>query len=108
SPDNEHLLDLAVKIFIELVQSQEYTGIDHVDEETIRNSIYLHVTQRLRRRFREENKWEDTQRAAHAKNLRRHSRLTNVSHSPKHPGSSVKPIPKTFGVGSNCQGMLQR
>ncbi|WAQ86516.1 hypothetical protein PtA15_7A242 [Puccinia triticina] len=80
SPDNEHLLDLAVKIFMELVRCKEYTGVDPeiLKEETIRNAIYVHVTQRLRRRYREENKWTEDQQATAAKDNRRHSRLVNL------------------------------
>lgn len=53
SPDNQHLLDLAVKTFIELVNCQEYTGVasEVLNKETIRNAIFLHITQRLRRRL---------------------------------------------------------
>jgi len=51
SPDNEYLMDLAVKIFVELVNCGEYTGIDLevTSEEQIRNALCLHFTQRLRR-----------------------------------------------------------
>lgn len=82
NPDNEHLLDLAVKTFVELVECDEYTGIDAeaLDEETIRTAIFLHVTQRLRRRYREENSWSEGQRIDNETNSRRHSRLTNLRH----------------------------
>ncbi|MBW0562418.1 hypothetical protein O181_102133 [Austropuccinia psidii MF-1] len=52
SPDNECLLDFSVETFFELVQCNEYAGINMQDfsKESIQNTIYLHVTQRLRRR----------------------------------------------------------
>ncbi|KAA1112282.1 hypothetical protein PGTUg99_006852 [Puccinia graminis f. sp. tritici] len=83
SPDNVHLLDLAVKTFLELVKCKEYTGIDmeNVNEEIIRNAIHRHVTWRLRRRYRQENKWEPGKKAEHNKNVRRTSRLTNLRHA---------------------------
>ncbi|KAA1070052.1 hypothetical protein PGT21_001186 [Puccinia graminis f. sp. tritici] len=71
SPDNVHLLDLAVKTFLELFKCKEYTGIDmdNVNEEIIRNAIHCHVTWQLRRRYRQENKWEPGKKAEHSKNV---------------------------------------
>ncbi|CAH7684143.1 expressed protein [Phakopsora pachyrhizi] len=71
SPDNNCLFDLSVKIFFELVDCGEYTGVDsdNLNRESVRSAIDLHVTQRLRRRFWEENNWSNNKIAQQEKIL---------------------------------------
>ncbi|KAI9621547.1 hypothetical protein KEM48_007680 [Puccinia striiformis f. sp. tritici PST-130] len=80
SPDNNYLWDLAVQIFVELVVSGEYSGInlETFTPVEIRAAIERHVTQRLQRRYRQENKWTVERKAAHSKRLRCTSRLYNL------------------------------
>ncbi|CAH7690957.1 expressed protein [Phakopsora pachyrhizi] len=83
SPDNNCLFDLSVKFFLELVDCGEYTGVDsdNLNRESVRSAIDLHVTQRLRRRFWEENNWSNNKIAQQEKILCCNSRLTNLCRS---------------------------
>lgn len=80
TPHNKFLWLLALKLFVQLVKSGEYHGIDLQleTEEIISETLRNHVVERLQRKYREDNDWSSQRRKVSEQRHRQKTRLTQL------------------------------